>query len=192
MPQVGESSQPEPKKQKTEAQKVKDRTGAFEDENKERDGAESKSLPDVTVESRPSNFTIQPHHPTLPSTSAVRLVYDYLRSDHTLEPGNADQIYSKEVWVDILAVHLASEPKFMTFMQTKQPLEHVSMNKEWLASVYVPGRYLMGAGKYEVSHWETLLVATHQETTVFESSGIGSLSPDAEGDGAACALCIEF
>ncbi|KAI7226472.1 hypothetical protein KC330_g8807 [Hortaea werneckii] len=55
---------------------------------------------------------------------------------------DADNVFeSNEKWIDILATHLASEPKFIKFMQNPQPLEHVTLNRAWLAAVHLPGRY---------------------------------------------------
>lgn len=39
-----------------------------------------------------------------------------------------------------IAVHLASEPKFIAFMGNPQPLDFVLVDQEWLLSIYLPGR----------------------------------------------------
>ena len=43
-------------------------------------------------------------------------------------------------WVNILAVHLASESAFIDYMKNPGDLSDVIISNQWLASVYLPGR----------------------------------------------------
>lgn len=80
-------------------------------------------------------------------------------------------------WVQIIAVHLASEPKFIAFMGNPQPLEFVLVDQEWLVAIYLPGR----TKKYDdsaVSAWFARGVQSSSDDLHMRKVGGGIASAD--------------